>query len=121
MRDALDYAIQELCHIARQKLINLENGIMNSYYPVKFPQYIIKRTAEKWTIIACDPPEGLPSNFSLYEEIHLEYTNKLRTAVESISEKMNIRLREKTKRLKFIYMLKKKRISIRDRTPITRL
>ena len=88
MRDALNYAIQELCHIARQKLINLENGIMNSYYPVKFPQYIIKRTADKWTIIACDPPKGLPANFSAYEEIYLEYTNKLRTAVNSISKKI---------------------------------
>ena len=85
MKDALDYAIQELCNILRQKLINIDNGISNCYYPVKLPQYIIKRIGDKWEIIACDPPDGLPANFFLYEKIHLEQIDMLRTATKSFT------------------------------------
>lgn len=46
-----------------------------------FPQYIIKKTREQWSIIACDPPEGLPEEYSIYEKIHREYDEKLRNAV----------------------------------------
>ena len=81
LRDALDYAIEELSNILEQKLICLDKGFFNSYFPIKFPQYIIKKTGEQWSIVACDPPEGLPDEYSIYEKIHREYNEKMRTAV----------------------------------------
>lgn len=78
MRDALDYAIQELNNILRQRLINLDNGIYDSFFPIKFPQYIVKRKDSKWTIYACDPPEGLPYEYFVYKDIYKEHREKIR-------------------------------------------
>ena len=80
LRDALDYAIEELSNILEQKLICLDQRLYSPYFPIKFPQYIIKKTRNQWSIVACDPPEGLPDEYSIYEKEFREYHQIMRCA-----------------------------------------
>lgn len=89
LRNALDYAIQELSYLLNKKLISMDKGIWYSYYPVKFPQFIIKKNDDKWCIFACNPPEGLPHEFYEYERIYTENIDKFRSALKRIPEKQN--------------------------------